>query len=122
MQEDGSRAMVFLNGSGIQSLYGVTAEEVKRKLLEDALDVPNVDRHAYFRSRLAELSAEARQVVGLILDTPEEMIQYLWGSKEKQITAISKGDLKQYLGWFYRWSGRRISRVFGELTEFVKDF
>ena len=53
MQEDGSRAMVFLNGSGIQSLYGVTAEEVKRKLLEDALDVPNVDRHAYFQSRLA---------------------------------------------------------------------
>ena len=121
MVED-SQAKVFLRGNGIHVWSGVTAGEIKQEIIERSLEQQSAEKLAVIKDLANNLSVEAGQVIKIVLNAPEEMVQYLWGSREKQITKITQHDLRQYLNWSKGWPFLLIEEVFGELKRFVKNF
>ncbi|MBU0777757.1 hypothetical protein KKF82_05825 [Patescibacteria group bacterium] len=115
-------AKVFIQSNGIDELNGVTVDEVRQELLGQLLRRSNVERMVILKDSVKKLSAEAREVIRIILNSPEEMVEYLWGMEEKQITKITQRDLRQYLNWSLGWPFLVIEEVFGELKRFVKNF
>ena len=119
---DQKQAMAFIKSNGIDELDGVTAEEVNQELLDQLLREPSAEKMVMLKDSVRSLSAEARQVVRIVLNAPQEMVEYLWGSSEKQITKITRHDLRQYLNWSKGWPFLTIEGVFSELRRFVKNF
>ena len=73
---------------------------------------------AFLRS-LMMLSDEAKKVVNLVLDLPDELVEFV-RTKERD-RDLSKNDIREYLR-FYGWSYPSISRVFAEIKNFVATF
>jgi len=116
------QAMAFVWSNGIDELNGITPEEVRQELIEQLLEEPSIEKRMIVKDLARKLSVEAREVIRIVLNAPEEMVIYLWGSREKQITKITQHDLRQYLNWSLGWPFLAIEEVFGELKRFVKNF
>ena len=116
------QTMAFVRSNGIDALSGVTPEEIRDELIEGSLAKPSFERLVFVKDLAERLSEEAREVIRIVLNAPEEMVEYLWGSSEKQITKITRHDLRQYLNWSCGWKFTHIARVFAELERFVKNF
>jgi len=118
---DEKEAREILHAQGIHRCHGVKwselLEETNRLNLSE-----NPERKVILKDMISKLSGEAKLVVRVVLDAPEEMVQYLWGSEEKRITKITRHDLRQYLNWSCGWPFLMIEEVFTELREMVKKF
>ena len=81
-------------------------------------DTHNPERLAIKTSVFEQLSQEAKEVIGLIINGPKSFIQAIQSPKTKKINIyrIEKQLRKQ-------WSSRlRVKRVIAELHEYVKTF
>ena len=101
---------------------GITLEEIRQELIDGSLSRPDAEKQAIIKDLTNRLSMEAREVISIVLNAPEEMVEYLWGTREKQITKITQHDLRQYLNWSLGWKFTLIAKVFSELKRFVKNF
>jgi len=121
-EESQVRIFKLLRENGIDELNGIALDEIGQELVERSLNRPDAEKQAIVKDLANRLSGEAREIIRIVLNAPEEMVEYLWGSREKQITKITQQDLRQYLNWSLGWPFLVIEEVFGELKRFVKNF
>lgn len=76
----------------------------------------NEESAIIFKDMVAHLSKDARQIVQLILDTPEEVAGLIGTMKSGEITARS---LVLFLHEYWAWGKKRIDRAFWDIREML---
>ena len=112
-EEDQARG--YLQGQGIDYCHGTNWREVREQLnRQDIIETP--ETLIMFKEMLDSLSKEAREVVGIVLSTPQELIEALFVGKKKGKGRLNRNQLRMYLR--YRgWKHLVIESVFGELRK-----
>ena len=94
-------------------------ELLRNVLAEDAEgEWEKVERAIEVNDLYHKLSKEAKEVIGLVINTPGELIQFLIDNPRLR---LSMQVLKDYLR-FYGWKHIVIGKAFAEIQRFVKNF
>ncbi len=79
------------------------------------IHIPAPDEVYHKRTSLAALSEEAREVVLLVLATPDEAVREICTPKQKK---ISRPRIREYL-LGQGWTPAKVQQAFDELTQYV---
>lgn len=106
------------NNEGLDFFQGDrgSMEEFKQCMAERQ-DRDNPERACRWGQFLEALSCEAREIVELMVNVPDELLEFVVGKGTHQ--SITKNSLRQYLR-FRGWKFRIIEQVFLELAAKVK--
>ena len=105
----------YLQSNGIDYCHNMSWREVKEQL-DSTNIVETPETITSFKERIDSLSKEAREVVEIILNTPQELLDALFMIKNNKKGRLSKNQLTQYLR-YYGWKLIVIDNVFGELEK-----
>ncbi len=121
MAEKKERLEVFLRGEGLDTFECATMEEIFDELCNKHFEQRAISPEgiAVRKDLIDRLSEEAKEVIKIIFNTPSELVEYLWGCKEKQVDKLTCHDLRQYLR-YYGWKFTVIEGVFQEIKLFLR--
>lgn len=83
-------------------------------------DKRSAERQVILSDLYHKLSSEAKEVVQIVLETPEELVEFV-AEKVCCKGRLTTSDVKEYLRYI-GWGYPAIAGAFGELKKFVKNF
>lgn len=121
MTERGKRMKAFLRSEGFDNFDRAALEEIFEELCSEHFEqqAVNPEGMAIRKDLVDRLSEEAKEVIKIIFNTPSELVDYLWGCKEKQVDRLTCSNIRQYLR-YYGWKHLVIEDAFQEIKLFLR--
>ena len=107
-----SAIQVWDNGNWVDIDDPALSENVDRSLITD-----NLERIHYKKELVESLTSDAKYLISIVLDTPDDFINCLYGIDEEP----KKTRIIAFLN-VSGWKPRKIRRVFSEVSHFVKEY
>ena len=109
-----SQAKAYLQGQGVDYCVGVSWGEVRDQLNRQN----NIDQETrlIMKDFLSKLSEEARQVLEILLDVPQDLLQTIHGGLKYKKSEVSWYQIRYYLR-FLGWKYLVIDKAFKELKK-----
>lgn len=120
-REGRQRLEAFLRSEGLDSFEREALGELFEKLCNTHFEQRAVSPEgiAVRNDLINRLSEEAKEVIKIIFNVPSELVEYVWGCKEKQVVKLTCNDIRQYLR-YYGWKHLVIESAFREIKHFLR--
>lgn len=106
------------NFEGLDTFQGVgTSWEQLQSELSEQQGRFNPERACRLKLFFAGLSKEALEVVDLILNVPDELLEFVIGKGTHR--EVTRNSIRQYLRW-HGWERRNVEKIFRELGDKMK--
>lgn len=116
---DSKQKKEILRIYGLDRFEGVSPNDLYDEFYSLRSDVQrsiNPERIAIVRDMVEKLSAEAKEVLRIVVDTPAELAAYI---RDSGMAGMNKGVIEDYLR-YREWTFYAIGDAFREVKDFLK--